>query len=180
MPAEQIANIIGRKQACRAGIQHRHVSAKIKDFCWCVYPRLYISKMCRVAVLQKTGNTSWEVLKYRYAAPGWVWGRARTRTREKANAFPLIRAYAEIPLRGMLHHNICFGHYFNTLTDFCTWPMKCRRYKHKKRVAGKATLFLCARRDSNPHVARHQILSLARLPITPRAPLWNKHKANLS
>ena len=122
MPAEQIANIIGRKQACRAGIQHRHVSAKIKDFCWCVYPRLYISKMCRVAVLQKTGNTSWEVLKYRYAAPGWVWGRARTRTREKANAFPLIRAYAEIPLRGMLHHNICFGHYFNTLTDFCTWP----------------------------------------------------------
>ena len=28
---------------------------------------------------------------------------------------------------------------------------------------------LCARRDSNPHASRHQILSLARLPITPRA-----------
>ncbi len=27
----------------------------------------------------------------------------------------------------------------------------------------------CARGDSNPHVVRHQILSLARLPITPRA-----------
>ena len=31
--------------------------------------------------------------------------------------------------------------------------------------------FLCARRDSNPHDVSHQILSLARLPITPRAPL---------
>ena len=30
-------------------------------------------------------------------------------------------------------------------------------------------LNLCARRDSNPHASRHQILSLARLPITPRA-----------
>ena len=30
-------------------------------------------------------------------------------------------------------------------------------------------LFQCARRDSNAHASRHQILSLARLPITPRA-----------
>ena len=27
---------------------------------------------------------------------------------------------------------------------------------------------LCGRRDSNPHALRHQILSLARLPIPPR------------
>ena len=27
---------------------------------------------------------------------------------------------------------------------------------------------LCGRRDSNPHAVRHQILSLARLPISPR------------
>ena len=27
---------------------------------------------------------------------------------------------------------------------------------------------LCGRRDSNPHALRHQILSLARLPISPR------------
>ena len=27
---------------------------------------------------------------------------------------------------------------------------------------------LCGRRDSNPHAVRHQILSLARLPIPPR------------
>ena len=29
-------------------------------------------------------------------------------------------------------------------------------------------IFLCGRRDSNPHAVRHQILSLARLPIPPR------------
>jgi hypothetical protein len=28
---------------------------------------------------------------------------------------------------------------------------------------------MCAWRDSNPHALRHQILSLARLPITPHA-----------
>jgi hypothetical protein len=29
-------------------------------------------------------------------------------------------------------------------------------------------LLECGRRDSNPHASRHQILSLARLPISPR------------
>ena len=35
---------------------------------------------------------------------------------------------------------------------------------------GKARrlFLLCGRRDSNPHAVRHQILSLARLPIPPR------------
>ena len=32
----------------------------------------------------------------------------------------------------------------------------------------EAVIFSCGRRDSNPHASRHQILSLARLPITPR------------
>ena len=36
-------------------------------------------------------------------------GAAGTRTRGKSIAFPLIRAYAEIPLRGMIHRDICFG-----------------------------------------------------------------------
>lgn len=30
------------------------------------------------------------------------------------------------------------------------------------------------RRDSNPHALRHQILSLARLPISPRPRLWSR------
>jgi hypothetical protein len=30
-------------------------------------------------------------------------------------------------------------------------------------------VLLCAWRDSNPHAVKHQILSLARLPITPHA-----------
>ena len=33
---------------------------------------------------------------------------------------------------------------------------------------GSDLFILCGRRDSNPHAFRHQILSLARLPITPR------------
>ena len=40
---------------------------------------------------------------------------------------------------------------------------------------------MCARKDSNLHVVRHQILSLARLPITPRARLdckFNKKIGN--
>ena len=44
----------------------------------------------------------------------FMWMRAGTRTRGKTIAFPLIRAYAEIPLRGMLHHNICFKYLLNT------------------------------------------------------------------
>ena len=45
-------------------------------------------------------------------------------------------------------------------------------YKNEKEEDfNKSSSFwnLCARRDSNPHASRHQILSLARLPITPRA-----------
>ena len=37
-----------------------------------------------------------------------------------------------------------------------------------KKAAGKAA-FLCERRDSNPYAQRHQILSLAWLPITTRS-----------
>ncbi len=32
-----------------AGFQHRHVSAKIFDFCWCVYPYASPRLMCRVS-----------------------------------------------------------------------------------------------------------------------------------
>ena len=45
-------------------------------------------------------------------------------------------------------------------------------YKNKKEdfpEEKSSKVNLCARRDSNPHASRHQILSLARLPITPRA-----------
>ena len=45
-------------------------------------------------------------------------------------------------------------------------------YENKKEDFPKeksSKVNLCARRDSNPHASRHQILSLARLPITPHA-----------
>jgi len=37
------------------------------------------------------------------------------------------------------------------------------------KLSGLRATLLCAWRDSNPHALRHQILSLARLPITPHA-----------
>jgi hypothetical protein len=49
---------------------------------------------------------------------------------------------------------------------------------------GKPLLFpdwlLCAWRDSNPHAFRHQILSLARLPITPHAQIFFFQAESLS
>ena len=42
------------------------------------------------------------------------------------------------------------------------------KMRYKVRTAGNRMApgwKLCARRDSNPHVVRHQILSLARLPL---------------
>ena len=43
---------------------------------------------------------------------------------------------------------------------------------HKK--SGVIRIFECGRRDSNPHASRHQILSLARLPISPRPHAWRR------
>jgi len=40
-------------------------------------------------------------------------------------------------------------------------------------------ILLCAWRDSNPHAVRHQILSLARLPITPHAQHYLNWFANV-
>lgn len=42
------------------------------------------------------------------------------------------------------------------------------RLHTKKRCCKRNISFLCGRRDSNPHALRHQILSLAWLPITTR------------
>ena len=43
------------------------------------------------------------------------------------------------------------------------------RSSHRKRPWDSHGLFLCERRDSNPYARRHQILSLAWLPITTRS-----------
>ncbi len=53
-------------------------------------------------------------------------------------------------------------------------------YGETKRTASSEAVPLCGRRDSNPHASRHQILSLARLPITtrPRA-VVSKADANI-
>ncbi len=54
--------------------------------------------------------------------------------------------------------------YFDLLKKPPAFPVRKRRL-----------IILCGRRDSNPHASRHQILSLARLPITPR-PLFSSCK----
>lgn len=47
--------------------------------------------------------------------------------------------------------------------------MKCKMKKnYKKKAVKKLTAFKCGRGDSNSHTLRHQILSLACLPIPPR------------
>ena len=49
-----------------------------------------------------------------------------------------------------------------------TGDTKTLSLRGTKKAAGKAA-FLCERRDSNPYAQRHQILSLAWLPITTRS-----------
>ena len=62
-----------------------------------------------------------------------------------------------------------------TFTNFATWALI-------KKSSNKLELFLCGWRDSNPHASRHQILSLARLPITPHPHVfyWTANIAILS
>ena len=59
------------------------------------------------------------------------------------------------------------------ISSHCAWDLMAFGKmglipKNKNKVAFTDNLILCGRRDSNPHASRHQILSLARLPITTR------------
>ena len=74
----------------------------------------------------------------------------------------------------------CFGNLILThpLSFICLWEVPPKVVHNKGIIIKIKTNLLkinklvslrCARRDSNPHASRHQILSLARLPITPRA-----------
>lgn len=55
--------------------------------------------------------------------------------------------------------------------DYCYifWFIRCRRFEslEKKKPEEKSS-GLCGRGDSNPHAVRHQILSLACLPVSTR------------
>ena len=58
--------------------------------------------------------------------------------------------------------------FLKLLSNDLQLPAK-RQSRHRLLAAGALVRVLCAWRDSNPHAFRHQILSLARLPITPHA-----------
>lgn len=53
-----------------------------------------------------------------------------------------------------------------------SYPHSTSLYNKKKEPSASLRAFLCGRRDSNPHASRHQILSLAWLPITTRPPAF--------
>lgn len=60
--------------------------------------------------------------------------------------------------------------------DYCYifWFIRCRRFEslEKKKPEEKSS-GLCGRGDSNPHAVRHQILSLACLPVSTRPLYWS-------
>ena len=108
-----VSNPVGHKPACRSGIQHRHVSIKVGRPWLEVYSRSPTTRSrAALAVLLNTGMAFTGCLRGVCVAFAWRWstanaahylGEGYTGTRTSKNQrFLLIRAYAEIPLRGMI------------------------------------------------------------------------------